>query len=57
MGGGANASSKLKDGVGLGTRKDCDGVRLGSGSERILRRFRLTLSVLLIKLSACSGNY
>jgi hypothetical protein len=48
---------KLNDGVGLGTRKDCDGVRLGSGTERLLRRFRLTLSVLLIKLSACSGNY
>jgi len=34
MGGGANWSSKLNDGAGLGTRKGCDGVRLGSGSER-----------------------
>jgi hypothetical protein len=35
MGGGANGSSKLNDGAGLGTCKDCDGVRLGSGSERL----------------------
>jgi hypothetical protein len=35
MGGGANESRKLKDGAGLGSRKGCDGVRLGSGSERL----------------------
>ena len=35
MGGGANGSRKLNDGAGLGTCKDCDGVRLGSGSERL----------------------
>jgi len=35
MGGGANSSSKLNDGAGLGTCKDCDGVRVGSVSERL----------------------
>jgi hypothetical protein len=35
MGGGANGSSKLNDGAGLGTCKDCDGVRIGSVSERL----------------------
>ena len=35
MGGGANGSSKPNDGAGLGARKACDGVRLGSVSERL----------------------
>ena len=26
-------SSKLNDGAGLGTRRDCDGVRIGTGSD------------------------
>ena len=35
MGGRANGSSKLNDGAGFGPCKGCDGVRLGSGSERL----------------------
>ena len=45
MGGGANGSRKLNDGAGLGTCKGCDGVRLGSGSERFgVGRARLEYS-------------
>jgi len=32
---GSEQSSKLNDGAGLGIRKDCDGVRIGSVSERL----------------------
>ena len=32
---GSERSSKPNDGAGLGTRKACDGVRLGSVSERL----------------------
>jgi hypothetical protein len=34
-------SPKLNDRAGLGTRRDSDGVRIGSGGERLVRRFRL----------------
>jgi hypothetical protein len=39
----ANTSNKVNDGAGLGTRRDSDGVRIGSVSERLVRRFRLTV--------------
>jgi len=35
VGGAANASSKRNDGARLGTRKDSDGVRICSVSERL----------------------